>query len=42
MPLKLNDIKHPSSTNLLNKWADEKEAVIQQLQKQVQQLLNKK
>lgn len=49
MPLKLADINDPNSTNIVNRWADDKEAAlnqhttqIAQLQKQIDQLTQKK
>lgn len=49
MPLKIADLKHPSSTGLINRWADDKEQTLQQhetqltkLQDQINQLLKKK
>lgn len=45
MPLKITNIKHPASTNTINKWADDQEAtskrhenLIQQLQTQINEL----
>jgi hypothetical protein len=45
MPLKLPNLTHPSSTGLLNKWADENDHTVQQhstllrqLQKQITDL----
>jgi hypothetical protein len=40
MPLKLANLKHPSSTSLLNRWADDKEQTLQQHQTQITKLQN--
>jgi hypothetical protein len=38
MPLKLTDINNPVSTNLVNKWADDKEQQLSQHDLQIKTL----
>lgn len=40
MPLKLADLAHPSSTNILNKWADDKEQTLDSHSTQIKTLTN--
>lgn len=40
MPLKLADINNPTSTNIVNKWADDKEQTLDQHSTQIQTLTN--
>jgi len=39
MPLKLTNLQNPSSTNIINRWADEKDQTLDTHSAQIQMLI---